>query len=62
MRIHIEDMHCDGCVRSVTKAIQTLDATATVTADLAQRNVDITTTAPRPDIDAALSRAGFTPG
>ncbi len=61
MRIHIEDMTCGGCVRGVTNAIQTLDAGASVAADLDTRDVEITTTAPRPEIDAALIKAGFTP-
>ena len=33
MQFHIENMTCGGCVRSVTKAIQSVDPSAEVTAD-----------------------------
>ena len=61
MQFHIETMTCDGCARGVTKAIQGVDAAATVTADPPNRRVDVTTTAPREQIVAALTEAGFAP-
>ena len=53
MQFHIETMTCGGCARGVTKAIQSVDATATVQADPPNRRVDVTTTAPRDRIVAA---------
>jgi len=61
MQFHIETMTCGGCARGVTKAIQSVDATATVQADPPNRRVDVTTTAPRDQIVAALTEAGFAP-
>ncbi|AMY72260.1 MULTISPECIES: heavy-metal-associated domain-containing protein [Rhodobacterales] len=61
MQFHIETMTCGGCARGVTKAIQSVDATATVQADPPNRRVEVTTTAPRDQIVAALTEAGFAP-
>ena len=61
MQFHIETMTCGGCARGVTKAIQSVDATATVQADPPNRRVDVTTPAPRDRIVAALTEAGFAP-
>ncbi|MDP2081066.1 heavy-metal-associated domain-containing protein [Pseudotabrizicola sp.] len=61
MQFHIETMTCGGCARGVTKAIQGVDAAATVQADPPNRRVDVTTTAPRDRIVAALTEAGFAP-
>lgn len=59
MQFHIENMTCGGCVRSVTKAIQSVDPIAQVNADPAMHKVDVTTTAPRARLQAALADAGF---
>ena len=61
MQFHIETMTCGGCARGVTTAIQRVDATATVQADPPNRRVEVTTTAPRDQIVAALTEAGFAP-
>ncbi|MDO9638233.1 MAG: heavy-metal-associated domain-containing protein [Pseudotabrizicola sp.] len=61
MQFHIETMTCGGCARGVTKAIQTVDATAVVVADPPARRVEVTTTAARDQIVAALTEAGFAP-
>jgi len=59
MQFHIENMTCGGCVRSVTKAIQSVDPVAQVNADLATHKVDVTTTAPRAKLEAVLADVGF---
>jgi copper chaperone len=61
MQFHIAKMTCGGCARSVTKTIQGVDAAATITIDLPAQNVDVTTQAPRDQIVAALTEAGFAP-
>jgi len=61
MQFHIENMTCGGCVRGVTKAVQSVDPTAEVKADPATHKVDVTSTAPRERLVAALTNAGFTP-
>ncbi len=59
MQFQIENMTCGGCVRSVTKAIQSVDPIAQVNADPATHKVDVTTTVPRARLEAALADAGF---
>jgi len=59
MQFHVEAMHCGGCARGVTKAIQSVDPAAIVEANPAARSVVVTTTSPRAAIEAALAHAGF---
>ena len=59
MKFHVPDMACDGCARSVTKAITLLDAAAKVKADLGARVISVETSAPQPAVAKALDEAGF---
>ena len=59
MQFHIDNMSCGGCVRSVTKAIQSVDPVAEVNADPATHKVEVVTTAPRAKLEAVLADAGF---
>lgn len=59
MQFHIKNMSCGGCVRSVTKAVQSVDPAATVTPDLTQRNVEVASDLPREVLEAALAKAGY---
>ena len=59
MQFHIDNMTCGGCVRSVTKAIQSVDPVAQANADPATHKVDVTTKAPRANIEAVLAEIGF---
>lgn len=59
MQFHIETMTCGGCVRGVTRAIQSVDPAAEVMADPAKRSVEVTTTASREQLAAVLADAGF---
>ena len=59
MQFHIENMTCGGCVRSVTKAIQSVDASAEVSADPETHKVDVTTTASREKLAAVLADVGY---
>ena len=61
MRFHIKNMTCGGCVRSVTKAIQSVDPAADVKADLVSHKVDVASTAPRERLVAALTEIGYAP-
>lgn len=61
MQFHIENMTCGGCVRGVTKAIQSVDPKAEVNADLTTHKVEVTSQAPRDQLVAALEGAGFDP-
>ena len=59
MQFHIQNMSCGGCVRSVTAAVQSVDPAATVTPDLANRNVEVASDRPRDVLEAALAKAGY---
>ena len=59
MQLHIENMTCGGCARSVTKAIQSVDPAAQVKADPSSRSVVVTSASPREPILAALAEAGY---
>ena len=59
MQFQIENMTCGGCVCSVTKAIQSVDPSAEVSADLATHMVDVITSAPRAQLEAVLADVGY---
>jgi len=61
MQFHIETMTCGGCARGVSKAIQAVDSAASVKVDLPSQTVDVSSNAPREQIVAALTDAGFAP-
>ncbi len=57
--LNIDNMHCGGCVKSVTRAVKSVAPTVEVAADVAKRTVEIRGIA---DIKAtlrALDDAGF---
>lgn len=60
IELQVNDMSCGHCVQSITKAIQALDATAIVSADLETKRVRIETSALKASqIVAALANAGY---
>ena len=61
MQFHIENMTCGGCVRSVTKAIQSVDPAAEVSADPGTHTVDVKSATPRELFAAALTEVGYAP-
>ncbi|WP_011583202.1 MULTISPECIES: heavy-metal-associated domain-containing protein [Chelativorans] len=61
VQFHIKNMSCGGCVRSVTKAVQSVDPAATVLADPATKKVEVTSDQPRALLEAALKEAGYPP-
>ena len=46
-KFHIQNMTCGGCVRGVTRAIQSADPAAQVHADLGSRKIDVISEQPR---------------
>ncbi len=60
MRFSIPDMMCNGCVNSITRAVQAIDPKAQVAADLAAHMVEIESGQPAEKLAAAISDAGFT--
>ena len=59
MHLHIPDMHCGGCVASITRILAALDPAASVQADLEDRTARITTRASLQEVLVALADAGF---
>jgi copper chaperone len=59
-RFAIPDMTCQGCVGSVTRAVQAVDPAACVTADLDAHSIEIESAAAADALAAAITAAGFT--
>ena len=56
---HIQNMTCGGCVRGVTRAIQSVDPDARVQADVHTRRVQVVSEQPSEIVKAALTKAGY---
>ncbi|KQO00282.1 MULTISPECIES: heavy-metal-associated domain-containing protein [Stenotrophomonas] len=61
MELHIGNMTCGGCARSVTATVKEVDPAATVEIDLATKRVRIASTQPAERFASALDEAGFPP-
>lgn len=59
-RFVVPDMECQGCVRAVTGAVQEVDPTASVHANLDSHIVEVVSSAPVAALSAAITAAGFT--
>jgi copper chaperone len=58
VNLTVPSIMCDGCAQTVTKAIQSVDAQAQVSIDLARKQVSIETTASLTDLTTAIGEAG----
>jgi copper chaperone len=57
--MQVDGMTCQGCVNSVTKAIQRLDPAAKVEVDLEHGRVHVVTKAQSVEVAQALDAAGY---
>ena len=57
----IEDMTCNHCASTITKAVQSLDHAARIEVDLAARRVRVESPIGPAKLAAAIRGAGFTP-
>lgn len=57
----IPNMSCGHCVRAITEAVQGVDAQAKVEAALPEHRVQVDSQAPREQLVAALTEAGYAP-
>lgn len=57
--LKVDGMTCEGCARSVTKAVQREDPQATVKVDLAAGRVRIESAAPADRFARAIEAAGY---
>lgn len=55
----LQDMHCGGCARAVTRAVKAVDPQAELDIDVAARRLSVRGTAARTALLAALAAAGF---
>lgn len=57
--IAIPEMTCGHCVKTITKAVQSVDAAAQVQADLATHSIGVTSSASAASLSAAIAAAGY---
>lgn len=57
--LQVEGMTCGGCVRGVTRSVQSIDSNARVDVDLAAKKVRIDTQASLDAVKSAISAAGY---
>jgi copper chaperone len=57
--LQVEGMNCGGCVRSVTRSVQSIDSNARVDVDLAGKKVRIESQVSLDAVKAAISEAGY---
>jgi copper chaperone len=57
--LHVEGMTCVGCVRSVTKSVQSVDSNAKVDVDLQSKTVRVDTPASLEVVTSAINEAGY---
>ena len=55
----IPDMTCGHCVKTITQAVQAIDAKAQVQADLTAHSISVTSTASTASLSAAIAAAGY---
>jgi copper chaperone len=57
--LQVEGMRCGGCVRGVTRTVQSLDSNARVDVDLAGKKVRVDTRASLDAVASAIAQAGY---
>jgi copper chaperone len=60
IELKVPSMACSACAETITKAVNAIDTTATVNADLTTKLVSITSTQPETAIKSAIAAAGYT--
>ena len=55
----VPNMTCGGCAKSVTKALQSVDAAAKIETDPPKRKVRVESSATEADLRAVLTEAGY---
>jgi len=61
LKLHIPDMTCGHCVKTLTEAVQRLSPQATLQADLGTHAVEIGGVPDEAAALAAIRQAGYTP-
>lgn len=58
-QLEVDKMSCQHCVRAVTAAVKSVDETASVSVDLASKQVSIASASPLAPLTAAINEAGY---
>ena len=58
-RFDIPAMTCGHCVKTITQAVQSVDAAAQVQAELATHSIGVTSSASAASLSAAIAAAGY---
>ena len=61
LTFQVNDMTCGHCVATITKAVEAVDAAASVQTDLGAHLVRVDSAQPAQAIEAAIRDAGYTP-
>jgi copper chaperone len=61
IQLKVPDLACEACTKTITQAILSIDALASVTADTKTKQVIIETQASTTAIKNAISEAGYHP-
>lgn len=61
MQFQIDNMACDGCASSITRAIHSVDPRATVDIDLGRKRVNVESGADESAVAAILQDIGYPP-
>nr|WP_304504908.1 heavy-metal-associated domain-containing protein [Defluviimonas sediminis] len=59
VKLSVPDMSCGHCKAAVERAIAAEDATATVSVDLAAREIEVVTALPAAKVVAVLAQEGY---
>lgn len=59
LQLKVPKMACSACANTITKAVQTVDLSATVTADVKTKLVTIQTVKPESEVRTAIESAGY---
>lgn len=59
LQLTVPSMACGACAKTITEAIQTVDAGATVEADPATKQVVVTTDSSEDTVRGAVEAAGY---
>ncbi|NJK74009.1 MAG: heavy-metal-associated domain-containing protein [Microcoleus sp. SU_5_6] len=59
LQLKVPKMACSACANTITKAVQTVDSSATVATDVKTKLVTIQTVKPESEVRQAIASAGY---
>lgn len=58
-QFHVEGMTCEGCIKGVKRAVQSVDTSAEVMVDLAEKTVEVSSDSGMEAVRTAIHDAGY---